>query len=128
MPSLRPEDAVKGESQTSAEAESMVSKMQGQIRTLKDALEYRYGIKLRPRHVVLPWLVDFAGALWSRYQLGIDGRTAYERSAGTNGKQKPPEFGECVFFRPLKDGSGKQRKLDAKFEDGVSWAFKKVLL
>ena len=119
MPSLRREDAVKGESPTNAEAESMVSKMQGQIRTLKDALEYRYSIKLHPRHVVLPWLVDFAGALWSRYQLGIDGRTAYERSTGKKWKQKLPEFGECVFFRPLKDGSGKQRKLDAKFEDGV---------
>lgn len=119
MPSLRPEDAVKGESQTNAEAESMVSKMQGQIRTMKDALEFKYDMKLHPRHVILPWLVDFAGAVWSRYQLGPDGRTAYERSTGKQWKQKLPEFGECVFYRPLKEKGGKQRKLDAKFEDGI---------
>ena len=119
MPSLRPEDAIKGESQTNAEAESMVSKMQGQIRTMKDALEFKYGMKLHPRHVILPWLVDFAGAVWSRYQLGPDGRTPYERSTGKKWKQKLPEFGECVFYRPLQEKGGKQRKLDAKFEDGI---------
>ena len=47
-----------------------------------------------------------------------DGRTPYERSTRKPFRLKLPEFGECVWYQPLRgerDGS----KLDPKFEDGV---------
>ena len=118
FPNLAIENATKGESQSNGLVEATVGKLEAQARTLKSALQERYKMELGPKHVVLPWLVDYAGATLSRFQRGADGRTPYERSTRKPFRLKLPEFGECVWYQPLRgerDGS----MLDPKFEDGV---------
>ena len=39
-----------------------------------------------------------AGATWTRYHVGKDGRTAYERWKGRKFKRDVAEFGECVWY------------------------------
>jgi len=112
------ENATKGESETNGPIESAVGRLQAQARTLKCALEFNYELSLPPRHPVLCWLVDYCGTLLSRFQRGPDGRTAYERSTGKAWKIKLPEFGENVWYQPLK-GERSHGKLEPKFELGV---------
>ena len=118
FPNLSVENATKGESQSNGLIESMIGKMEAQARTLKSALQDRYQLQLDPKHPILPWLVDYSGALISRFQRGADGRTPYERSARKPWRVKLPEFGECVLYQPLK-GESSGSKLDPRFENGV---------
>ena len=112
------ENATKGESQSNGLIESMIGKMEGQVRTLKSALQERYDIELNPKHPILPWLVDYAGVTLSRFQRGADGRTPYERSTGKPWRVQVPEFGECIFYQPLK-GEKVGSKMEPKFEPGI---------
>ena len=50
--------------------------------------------------------------------VGVDGKTAYERERGKKFKKELLEFGECVHYLPLKHGP-KLSKLAAKWRDGV---------
>ena len=118
VPGVGCEDAVKGESQTNGPIESAVGRLQGQARTLKSCLESRYQMRFSPRHPILSWLVDYCGTLLSRFQRGPDGFTGYERSTGKRWRIALPEFGECVFYEPVK-GERDASKLDAKFEPGI---------
>jgi len=118
FPNLSSENATKGESASNGLIEATIGKLEGQARTLKSALQARYGCEIGPRHVVLPWLVDYAGATLRRYQRGADGRTAYERSTRKPWRLKLPEFGEGILYQPLK-GERAGSKLDPKFEKGI---------
>ena len=118
FPNLSVENATKGESASNGLIEATIGKMESQARTLKSALQARYGIEIGPKHAILPWLVDYAGATLSRYARGADGRTPYERSARKPWRLKVPEFGECIWYQPLK-GEKVGSKLEPKFEKGI---------
>ncbi|CAJ1372050.1 unnamed protein product [Effrenium voratum] len=119
LPHLSAENATKGESQSNAQAESMVGKIQGQARTMRSALEASYQCVFGPRHPAFAWLIGYAGTLWSRFQRGVDGRTGYERSTGKQWRQRLPQFGECIWYQPLKESGTRKKKFEGKFEDGV---------
>ena len=119
LPHLSAENATKGESQSNAQAESMVGKIQGQARTMRSALEASYQCVFGPRHPAFAWLIGYAGTLWSRFQRGVDGRTGYERSTGKQWRQRLPQFGECIWYQPLKETGTRKKKFEGKFEDGV---------
>ena len=55
----------------------------------------------------------------SRYQVGRDGRTAYELHAGKPYRRQLVEFGERVYFMPIRLGGARQAKLDPKWQDGA---------
>eukprot|EP00435_Cladocopium_sp_Y103_P065145 s364_g27.t1 len=116
-PNLGTEDATKGESQSNGLVESYVGKIQAQCRTMRSALDRHYP-GIGPRHPVLPWMIDYAAALMSRFNRGVDGQTPYERSTGKLWRVKLPEFGETVWFQPLK-GERAPGKMEPKFEEGI---------
>ena len=118
FPNMSYENATKGESQSNGLIESMIGKLEGQVRTLKSALQERYDVEINPKHPILPWLVDYAGVTLSRSQRGADGRTPYERSTGKPWRIQVPEFGECVLYQPLK-GEKVGSKMEPKFEPGI---------
>lgn len=117
FPRMACEDATKGESQSNGLIESYVGKIQAQARTMKSALDRHYP-GLHARHPVLPWMVDYAAALLTRFNRGSDGATPYERATGRTWKVRLPEFAETVWFQPLK-GERSRGKLEAKFEEGI---------
>ena len=118
FPNMSYENATKGESQSNGLVESMIGKLEGQVRTLKSALQEHYDVELNPKHPILPWLVDYAGVTLSRFQRGADGRTPYERSTGKPWRIQVPEFGECILYQPLK-GEKVGSKMEPKFEPGI---------
>ena len=80
---------------------------------MKSALEELMKCEVPSRHPILAFLVEHAGKLMSRYQVGRDGRTAYEVHAGKPYRRQLVEFGERVYFMP------RQAKLDPKWQDGA---------
>ena len=91
--------------------------VQGQIRTLKDGLDTRYGTKVREDHPCLPWLIMYAGDLLTWLRIGKDGKTAWTRWKGRPFKKELVEFGECVLYS--RPGSRGKDKLDPRWEEGI---------
>ena len=71
----------------------------------------------------MPWLVNHAGVLTFRFQVGVDGRTAYERIKGKPFRKALVPIGECVQYQPLGRAKAnrmqKLNKLDNKWRDGI---------
>ena len=69
------EESCAYDSRSNGFIESKIRRVQGQIRTLKDALEHRLSMKVRSEHECLPWLIRHAGFLRSRLIVGKSGMT-----------------------------------------------------
>ena len=70
------------ESQSNGIAERGVQSNEGQVRTLKLGLEDKIKCRLPVTHTVMTWLVPHAADLLTKYIVGKDGRTGYERIRG----------------------------------------------
>ena len=112
------ENSPVGSSQSNGVAEKAIQSVQGQVRVLKLAFEKRWGIQIPHRHSVIPWVVEYAAFLLNRYEVGHDGKTAYERLKGKRAKTLGIEFGEGVHWR-MKQAKGALGKLDSLWSDGV---------
>ena len=74
-------------SKSNAVGERAVRSVQGVVRTLRSALEARWGVRLSVDHGIWTWMTEYAGWLLTRFQVGSDRKTAYERVKG-----KPASF------------------------------------
>ena len=70
------------EHQSNGTIEVTVREIQKQVRVMKSALEERMKGEVPSRHPILAFFVEHAERLMLRYQVGRDGRTAYELHAG----------------------------------------------
>ena len=104
------------EHQSNGVAERAVKSVQGQVRTLKLALEARISEKVAETSDVVPWMIRHAAMLLNIGQRGDDGRTAWERVKGRRFNREIPEFGERVMY--LKPDSLGKDKLDSRWETG----------
>ena len=94
------------EHQSIGTIEVTVREIQKQVRVMKSALEERMKCEVPSRHPILAFLVEHAGRFMSRYQVGRDGRTAYELHAGKPYRRQLVENGERVYFMPIRPDSG----------------------
>ena len=74
-----PEEPPAMDSRVNGFIEKAIQAVQGQIRTLKSALESRLGKPVPQDHPALPWLVSHAASLLNRYQRDANGRTPYRK-------------------------------------------------
>ena len=88
------------------------------MRTIRDALQHRLRIEIPSDQAVIAWMVEYSSVLLNRYEVGRDGKTAYERLRGRKSKMLGVEFGELVHFRRTPLGDRKD-KLDSLWEDGI---------
>ena len=79
-------------------AERAVKTVQGQVRTMKMALEARISEKVVETSDLIPWMVRHAAMLVNIGQRGDDGRTAWERVKGRRFNREAPEFGERIMY------------------------------
>ena len=54
--------------------ESAVQRIQGQFRTLKDALETKLKSRIETGSPIIPYLAEYAAETLNRYQVGKDGK------------------------------------------------------
>ena len=105
-------------SQSNGYIERAVQTVQGVIRTMRSALEEKWGVSIGIDHAVWSWLVEYAGWLITRCEVGKDGRTPYERMKGKKGRIQGMEFGEGVWWKRRREG-GPLGKLTSMWENGV---------
>merc|ERR1712240_75927 len=105
------------ESQANGGVENAIRQVQGQIRTIKDCLQSRIGVKINGDEAIFPWLVSHAAATINRHHVGQDGKTAYQRWKGKPFRREITEFGETVLY--LKMGTRGRDKLDSRWETGT---------
>ena len=100
-----PEHSPVGESQSNGLVERAVRSCKDQIRTSKLALEKRINSRVQPSHPAMAWIIQHAGDTISKYQLGKDSTTSYERLMGKPCKEQVVEFGERVYYKtgPTED-------------------------
>jgi len=93
-----------GESQSNGVVERGIQAVAGQTRVLLDALETRWGVQIPTNHPIIPWIVEYSALTLNRFEVGHDGRTAFERCNGKRAKMMGIELGEAVFWRRKKEG------------------------
>ena len=81
------------DSRSNGFSERAIQAVQGQIRTLKSALESRLGKPVPQDHPALPWLVSHAASLLNRYQRDANGRTPYRKLKGRDYDQPVRGYG-----------------------------------
>ena len=82
------EHSAVGDSKQNGFIERAIQQVEGQIRTLRDALESNLGIKLRTDDCVVPWMVAHAGNLLTLYEIGPDGRSPFQRLRGAQNEAR----------------------------------------
>ena len=95
------EESPVADSQSNGGIERAVQSVEGQVRVMKDALEAKIGEKIPPTAKILAWLVKYSGFLLSCYEVGKDGRTAFERLKGKPMRKELVEFGEQVLYKKV---------------------------
>ena len=105
-------------SKSNGVVERAVQTVQGMIRTMRSALEDKWGVKLSIGHPVWTWMVEYAAFLLTRFEVGKDGKTAYERMKGKTAKVQGMEFAEGILWKRRREG-GPLGKLTCMWEDGV---------
>ena len=113
------ENSPVGSSASNGVAErAIIQSVQHQVRVLKLALEYKWNMSIPHKHSVLPWIKEYSAFLLNRFEMGHDGKTAYERLKGKKAKVLGIAFGEMVNWR-TKPTTGLLGKLDSMWDDGV---------
>ena len=111
------EESPVGESASNGEIENAIKQVEGQLRTIKSSLEQRYGEKLAPTHMSVPWLVRHSAELIDRYSIGHDGRTNYQRRKGKKFGTNTVEFAEAIMY--LIPKSIGRDKFDSRWANGI---------
>jgi len=117
------EEAPRGEHQANGEVERAVGEIAGMVRTLKVELEKRIGEKIATMRPIVKWMVEYSGAMVTRFRIGEDGKTAYERLKGRKFKKELVEFGESVMYE-VYETKAKKDKSEDRFRVGTYVGFK----
>ena len=111
------ENSAPGDSRANGAAERAVQALGEHVRVLRAGLQGRLDMVIRGSHPVMTWLVQHAADCISKYQVGEDGKTGYERLKGKPFSRPSVEFGEKVHFKKSAKGQ-KEHKLDMKWNEG----------
>ena len=76
---ITPEQPTKGESSSNGKVEEAGKTTRSLVKVFKDMIEDKTGQEIESDCVVMLWLVRWAAMLYSRFKIGTDGKTSYER-------------------------------------------------
>ena len=107
-----------GSSASNGVVEKAIQSVEQQVRVLESAVEGRWSVKLETRHPAIPWITEYAAVMLNRFEVGHDGKTAYERNKGKKAKVWGMEFGEAILWKRRPVG-GALGKLSCLWEDGL---------
>ena len=89
------------------------------VRTRPSAIEKKCEVKIDVTHSAWPWSFELAGFLITRFEVGRDGKTVYERLKGTSAQRyKACQFAEGILWTRRRPGDP-LGKLACMWGDGV---------
>jgi hypothetical protein len=68
---------------------------------------------------VAQWMVRWAAMVQTRFKVGSDEKTAWQRMKGSQCGIEVVPFGEAVWWRKLKESGELQNKMEMKWEAGI---------
>ena len=69
---------------------------------------------------IIPWMVRWAVICYSRYAVGKDGRTSFERLRGRTCRAVVIPMGEKVWYKQRGDGGYPENRAETQWSSGVS--------
>ena len=99
--------------------EVAVREVKRQVRAVLSDLQERLGFDIKPSHPCMTWLPRHAAYLLTRFRIGPDGKTPYERTFGRTWRAPLVSFGEHVLFRPRPPKDGKKHDLAPRVSMGM---------
>ena len=114
-----PEASPVGSSGSNGVFERAAQAIEGQVRTIKLALESRIGSEIPSDHDVIPWIVEYAATIINKGQVRAEGKTAYERLKGKPAHLSGLEFGEKVLWRSSTPARERKNKMDSDWHHGA---------
>ena len=106
--------SAKGSHQSNGAVERAILENAKQVRTVINAFEMRFGIKVQVEDQYFPWLVRHSSWLISRFLVKSDGKTPYERLRGREYRGEVVEPCEVVHYKLEAPG-----KMEPKTAVGV---------
>lgn len=82
-------------------------------------METEAKIAIEQNSPIHTWMVRWCGELISKYSLGKDGKTAYERIRGQPCRRQIVQFCESVLYLPLDVANTEENKVEPKMNDGI---------
>jgi hypothetical protein len=104
------------ESEANGAVERAIQTWEGQVRTMKDALEHKLQVVIPPDHAIMTWIIEYAASLLRRCLISNDGRTPYEKIKGRPSRRQVAVFGEKVWYKP---SHGRSKTLDYVLDEGI---------
>ena len=97
-----PPNSLVGESECNGRVENAIRRIQEKVRALRHHVEYQIKSQICVEAPVMSWLVRWAAELLSKYVVGEDGKTFYERIRQEDCVTPLVPFGEMVMYLQLK--------------------------
>ena len=114
-----PEAPPRGESQSNGAIEEAGKTVREYFRVLKEHVEHKTGFKVTGADVLTPWMIRWAAELYSRYAIGRDGLTPYERRRGRRCAIPVAAFGERVWYKELRQHHERRDKMESEWFEGL---------
>ena len=77
--------------------------MREYVRVLKEQIERCAKVKLEVCDAIMVWAVRWAAMLYSRYAVGADGLTPYERRRGRKCRTPVVKYGEKLWYKDIRE-------------------------
>ena len=86
---------------------------------MKSQIEEKAGIKIEGKDIKTQWMIRLAAMLPSRFLVGKDGKTAFERRRGRRGDIPTEIPGETVWYKELRIKTERKDKLETEWKEGL---------
>ena len=116
---IMPEGPAKGESQSNGTVEEAGKTVREFTRVLRDQIEWKAQMEIEVGDNIVLWMIRWAAMMCSRFLVGKDGRTAYERRRGRRCKIPVVAFGETVWYKRIRESKERRNKFDSEWEEGL---------
>jgi len=114
-----PEDPAKGESASNGKIEEAGKTVREFVKLMKLQIEEEAKCELNENDEIMQWIIRWAAMLVSRFVIGEDGKTGYERRRGRRCNIPVVRCGEKVLYRELKKGKHVPGKLEVRMHEGL---------
>ena len=114
-----PEDPPRGESQSNGTVEEAGKTVREFVRVLREHVQDKAEVELGASDFIVLWMVRWAAMMVSRFLVGKDGLTAYERRRGRKCRIPVEAFGEKVWCKEIRPGKERANKLESEWREGL---------
>eukprot|EP00973_Karenia_brevis_P064143 8913014-Karenia_brevis.AAC.1 len=86
---------------------------------MKDQIEENAKMTVEGGDTITMWMIRWAAMMISRFSVGRDGRTAYERRKGRKCPIPVVPFGELVWYKEIRRQKERDNKFSSEWMEGI---------